>query len=85
MVAIGSGIRVRGAPNIDSNVVGSLDFSIVELAEPLAADAKWVQVKLSEDRTGFVDAKLLRSPVEYRINFAKMEGRWQIVFFLAGD
>lgn len=85
LAAIGSGIRVRGAPDANSGVVGSLDFSIVERAEETSTDSKWVKIKLNSDRTGFVDSKFLRSPVDYRINFAKLEGRWQIVFFLAGD
>lgn len=45
----------------------------------------WVHIKLAAGRTGFVDRRFLRSPVDYRVNFAKLDGRWQLVFFLAGD
>lgn len=85
MAAIGSGVRVRSAPNAIAPVVGALDFAIVELAEPAAVDSKWVRIKMPSDRTGFVDRSLLRSPIDYRINFARLEGRWQVVYFLAGD
>jgi hypothetical protein len=85
MAAVGSGIRIRSAPNATAPVVGALDFAIVELAEPAAADSKWVRIKMPPDRTGFVDRRLLRSPIDYRINFAKLEGRWQVMYFLAGD
>ena len=85
MAAIGTGIRVRSAPDVNSGVVGSLDFSVVERAEATPIDSKWVKVKLHSDRIGFVDARFLRSPIDYRITFSKLEGRWQIVFFVAGD
>lgn len=85
MAAIGSGVRVRSAASADAPVVGALDFSVVELAEPPAADAAWVKIKLSADRTGFVGREFLRSPIDYRIRFARLDGRWQVVFFLAGD
>ena len=85
MAAIGSGIRVRSAPSSTAPVVDALDFAIVEIVEPTAADAKWVRIRLPPDRIGFVDRRLLRSPIDYRINFAKLDGRWQVVSFLAGD
>lgn len=85
MAAVGSGIRVRSAPAASAAPVAALDFTIVELAEPPQADPRWVQIKLGADRTGFVDARFLRSPIDYRITFSKIEGRWQVVLFLAGD
>jgi hypothetical protein len=85
MVAVGSGIRIRSAPTVTAEPIGSLDFSVVQLAEQPPVDAKWGQVKLTAGRTGFVDVRFLRSPIDYRINFAKLDGRWQVVFFLAGD
>lgn len=85
MAAIGSGVRVRSTPAASAAPIATLDFTIVELAEQSQVDSKWIQVKLTSDRTGFVDARYLRSPIDYRINFSKIEGRWQVVFFLAGD
>lgn len=82
---IGAGVRVRNSASASAPVIGSLDFTVVELAEAPAADAKWVAIKLSADRTGYVDRRFLRSPTDYRISFAKLEGRWQIIFFLEGD
>ncbi len=88
MAAIGSGIRVRAAPRTTAAVVGALDFTIIELADPSSpesADTGWIKVKWPAGRVGFVDARCLRSPIDYRVNFAKIDGRWQITFFLAGD
>jgi hypothetical protein len=85
MAAIGTGIRVRSSPGVTSPVVDTLDYSIVEIVEFPAADVQWVQVKLAQGRKGFVDSRYLRSPIDYRIHFAKLDGRWQVLLFLAGD
>lgn len=85
MAAVGSGIRVRSAPNSSAPVIASLTFTIVELEETQPQGERWARVKLRDGRTGFVDSRFVRSPVDYRINFAKVDGRWQITFFLAGD
>jgi hypothetical protein len=85
MAAIGTGIRVRSSPGVTRTVVDTLDYSIVEIVEFPAADVQWVQVKLAQGRKGFVDSRYLRSPIDYRIHFAKLDGRWQVLLFLAGD
>ena len=85
IAAIGAGVRVRSFPSAASPVVGTLDCSIVELVESSAVETKWVQVRVGPGRTGFADSRFLRSPIDYRINFAKLDGRWRVVFFLAGD
>lgn len=85
VAAIGSGIRVRSAPDLGASIVGRLDFSIVALADPASVDSRWVKVRLDSNRVGYVDARLVRSPVDHRIRFAKHDGRWQIESFLSGD
>lgn len=84
MAAIGTGIRVRTAPNARAPVIAFLDFSVVEISDDDPA-LDWVKVKLSPGRAGYVHVRYLRSPLEHRIRFEKQEGRWQVVFFLAGD
>jgi hypothetical protein len=36
-------------------------------------------------RRGFVHAAYARSPVDYRAYFTRVDGRWQLTLFLAGD
>jgi hypothetical protein len=85
LVAIGSDIRVRSAPDKNSGVVGSLHFSVVKRAHSSSADSKWMKVNLDSGAVGFVDARFIRSPVDHRITFMKLDGRWQITAFVAGD
>jgi hypothetical protein len=84
MAAIRTGVRVRTAPNARAPVIASLDFSVVETSEYDPATG-WVKVKLSPGRAGYVHVRYLRSPLEHRIRFEKQEGKWQAVFFIAGD
>ena len=85
MVAVGTNIRVHQTPSASAPVIAKLDFSIVELAGTAPPNESWTAVKLPSGQTGFVEAKYLRSPIDYRVRFAKHDGRWQIVLFLAGD
>lgn len=82
---IGSGVRVRSAPSPNAGVIGALDFAIVELAEPAPDDKGWAKVKLGPGKTGYVDARFLRSSTDHRIRFEKTDGVWRVVFFLSGD
>ena len=85
MAVIGSSVRVRSAPNANAGVIGTLDFSVVELAAPTPEDRGWSKIRFAPDKVGFVDARFLRNPVDYRIRFAKTEAGWRVVFFLSGD
>ena len=85
IAVIGSGVRVRKAPNPSAEIIDSLSFTTVEIAEPPPKDATWTRVRLKGGKEGFVDSRYLRSPIDYRINFEKIDGRWQATFFIAGD
>lgn len=85
MAVIGTNVRVRAAPSPNARVMSTLDFAIVELAAPSPEDKGWSKIKLGPDKVGFVDARFLRNPVDYRIRFAKTDGVWRVVFFLSGD
>jgi hypothetical protein len=85
MAVIGSGVRVRSGPAASGSILAALDFSIVGISGPAAAGSAWVKVILPDGRTGFVDSRFLRSAIDYRVRFSRLDGRWQIVLFLAGD
>lgn len=86
VAVVGSGVRVRAAPAASAPVVGALSLCIVRLSEPLSPDpGSWARVELGAGRTGYVDGRYVRSPIDYRARFAKIDGRWQITLFLAGD
>jgi hypothetical protein len=85
MVAIVSSVRVRANASASSAVTASLTFSIVELPDTKTMEAPWVQVRLPGGRVGFVDRRLVRSPLDYRAIFERQEGKWLLTAFIAGD
>jgi hypothetical protein len=85
IVVIGSNVRVRAQPSINAPVLGSLGHSIVELGDVKDWEAQWYPVRLSGGKLGFVDKRFLRSPIDYRATFEKLEGRWQMTALVAGD
>ena len=85
LAVIGSGVRVRAAASDNAAVLASLDFSIIEPADPPGEPAGWTAVKLPSGQIGHVRSQLVRSPLNYRVGFSKLAGRWQIDYFIAGD
>lgn len=76
-------------PNYGSKVLTRLNYNIVKLVREsqgpanLAADS-WVKIQAGP-RVGYLKRNFLRSPVDYRVNFAKKNGEWKLTFFVAGD
>jgi hypothetical protein len=88
---VGENVRVRAAPGLQGEVVATLSYAVVPLeawnvgAEAGGIRSGWARIRLADGRTGFVSGAYLRSPVDYRAGFEKVNGSWRIVFFLAGD
>lgn len=90
---IGSGVRFRSAPTLQSQTIASISYDIVKVIEHSEKEETiggeshpWIKVALLDGREGFVYGKFLRSPVGYRAGFErKPNGQWQMNFLLAGD
>lgn len=85
MAVTGSSVRVRAEPNTTAPPLATLSFSIVECLPDNDPDKPWVAIRLSDGKTGYIDRRYVRSSVDYRASFSKIDGRWQMTFFLAGD
>jgi hypothetical protein len=89
LVIIGRGVALRAEPKPDGALLARLTYEIVTAAPPdgpEAADAKaWVKVVAANGHMGYVAAPLVRSPIDYRAGFAKRDGQWRMIFFVAGD
>ena len=84
---IASDVRVREAPRSDAPALMPLSFAILPVVRSngIAEVEGWTAVQLEGRKTGFVVTRLTRSPIDYRARFNKINGRWQMTFFLAGD
>ena len=82
-LVIGENVNVRAAPSVDAPVLAQLSHAIVR-AESYGDDA-WAPILLESGQEGYVARRFVRSPIGYRMGFDKMDGRWRITFFVAGD
>jgi len=79
-----SNVVVRARPDAASAALAVLSYDIVR-AGPYTGDPDWRMVALANGDTAFVAARSIRSPVDHRAGFERRDGRWLLVFFLAGD
>ncbi|MBT8400684.1 MAG: SH3 domain-containing protein [Rhodothermia bacterium] len=88
-VIIGEQVLVRARPTTQSEAIAALSFDIVRAIDPYASSEEegreFVQVELEGGARGYVSREFYRSPVGYRAGFRKVDGTWQMQWFLAGD
>lgn len=82
---IGNKVNVRKAPQLDGEVLQTLSYEVVPLDTKDHGNDQWVAIKLPNGKKGYVSRSYTRSSVDYRAFFAKVDGRWQMTTFVAGD
>lgn len=78
-----SAVAVHERADVTSRVIARLSFDIVR-AGPYQP-GPWRAIALADSGSGYVQASRIRSPVDYRAAFERREGRWRLVFLVAGD
>lgn len=91
-VIFGNNVRLREEPDLKSKVIAVLSYNIVRVdfqnsvndgkAEPTYL---WLKVETLGGKKGFVDAKYVRSAIDYRAIFEKKGRVWKMTAFVAGD
>jgi hypothetical protein len=84
MAVIGANVRIRTQPGADAPVLASVSYAILENDLAAKEVEGWTAVKFDGKR-GYVSSQYIRSPIDYRARFEYANGRWRMVFFLAGD
>lgn len=88
---VGENVRVRSQPNTTASIITNLSYDIVKSTFPNSDNLEegdalgWVRVVVPDGRNGYVASKYIRSPIDYRIGFEKIRGKWLITSFIAGD
>ena len=83
-LVIHPGAPLHQAANERSPVVANLSWDLVTVPE-WNFESAWQRVELADGRSGHVQTTDLRSPVDYRAGFRKVDGRWRMITFIAGD
>jgi hypothetical protein len=81
-VVTGQDVPLLHSADGESFPVGSLSYDIVWVLE---RGAEWSRVRTDDGVTGWVENRFLYSPTGYRMGFALVEGRWSLVFWMAGN
>lgn len=81
---IGNNVNVREKPMLAAPVIAQMSYRTVPLAGSLSP-GEWRHVRISEAITGYMHARYLRSPVDYRAFFERRGGEWKLTMFIAGD
>lgn len=91
-VIAGDNVRLRAAPNTNSEVKELLSYNIVKVDYGKSVSKRddvaqfvWLWIETLGGKTGYVSADFVRSPIDYRAGFQKKAGKWKMIFFVAGD
>ena len=88
---VGENVRVRSKPNATASIVTNLSYDMVKATFPGGDSDRegdirgWVRVVVPDGRNGYVASRYIRSPIDYRLGFEKIRGKWLITAFIAGD
>ena len=84
VVVVGRDVRVRSRPRVTAPVLSLVSFAVLPRSDDPSVPG-WQAVQLPNGKQGFIAARYVRSPIDYRAYFAKVNGFWKLVAFIAGD
>ncbi|WP_347303487.1 SH3 domain-containing protein [Croceibacterium sp. TMG7-5b_MA50] len=84
MLVLGEGVPVRSAPAAGAPEIGKITWDLVQISS-LQPGAAFQQIKLPDERSGFIASDMLRSPVDYRLTASSRNGKWSITSLVSGD
>ena len=82
LVVIRGNAALRDAPSARATPSAYLSFDIVErLSQPRQTDdlAQWILVRMSDGKTGYLNARDAMSPLMPRAQFGMRRGRWLLI------
>jgi len=92
VVVIMDGASLLARPNSSAPAVARLSYDILEIDPMKSIPVKgspgrysWYRAKRADGKAGFVQARYVRSPIDYRAYFAKEGGQWKMRVLVAGD
>jgi hypothetical protein len=91
-VIFGSNVNLRSQPKSSSRLISQLSYNVVKVDYENSVKEKteedkylWLKVETLGGKKGFVNAKYVRSSIEYRAIFEKNNGKWKMGAFISGD
>lgn len=90
-VVVGENVRVRATPDVRSAVLETLSYDVVQVLsfalDPGEEEAPegWERVQLADGQIGYVASQYIVSPIDYRAGFHQRDGKWEMIYLVAGD
>lgn len=91
-VIFGNAVALRDTPSLEGRVLTRLSYNIVTVVGEKTVTAEdgepvpiWFFIRTLGGSSGYVSAKYVRSPIDYRAHFDKKRGKWKMTSFVAGD
>ncbi|HWS72336.1 MAG TPA: SH3 domain-containing protein [Thermoanaerobaculia bacterium] len=84
VIVVGAAVPLYDKPSTKSKAIATLEHDVLTGVEGDEVKG-WDQVKTDDGRTGWVEEREVRSPIDYRAGFAKVKGAWKMNTLVAGD
>ena len=83
---IDQNVKIYEKPLLTSKVLGTISYEIVKYGNFLKEQnlKNWTPIVTSSGIKGYIQSNFLRSPLDYRASFKKINGEWKLTMFQAG-
>ena len=82
---IDSVVYLREEPDSNSAVLDTLRYAVVKKASEFWTRYSWTRIETLSGIKGYIESRNIRSPLDFRARFVKINGKWKMTFFVAGD
>jgi heme-degrading monooxygenase HmoA len=82
---LGQATPIRIDPEPDAEVIATVTGAVVQATNGEDFEEPYREVVRSDGSRGFVETPLLRSVIDYRALFNRIDGDWRMTAFIAGD
>jgi hypothetical protein len=78
-------VPLRAKPDAGAPAIATLSYHIVRQLDEDRLPPDWMKAVTTDGAEGYIPASTYRNVIEYRAIFAKKNGTWRMVTFVAGD
>jgi hypothetical protein len=85
LAVVADDVPLRASPDANAPAIATLSRDLVTRASEPRQDGAWEKIATADGKSGFVESKFVRSPVDYRAGFVKTPNGWRMNALVAGD
>lgn len=85
IIAINPNLNVYSSMSTESKIIGILSYDITKGYSSVNGNEEWYEIDVSNSRKGYIKGEDARAICDYRGGFIYKNGKWVLIWFLAGD